>query len=76
MLKPLYISELHAIVTTRFKFTSLQALVKIIKDVITEEKCIALVWCTQINKVVVKYMKNVHADYITTCKIDTTKQKV
>jgi hypothetical protein len=29
------ISELHAIVTTRFKFTSLQAsLVKIIKDVI------------------------------------------
>jgi hypothetical protein len=64
------ISELHAIVTTRFKFTSLQALVKIIKDVITEEKCIALVWCTQINKVVVKYMKNVHADYITTYSKD------
>jgi hypothetical protein len=59
------ISELHCIVKTRFKLTSLNSLIKIIKSIIEEEKCISLVWCTQINKVVVKYMNNVSADYIT-----------
>lgn len=51
------ISELHIIVKTRFKITSLKALIKIIRSIIEEEKCIALVWCTQIEKVVVKYTK-------------------
>lgn len=64
------ISELHAIVSTRFKFTSLPALIKIIKKIINEEKCISLVWCTQINKVVVKYMKNASSEYITTFSRD------
>lgn len=59
------ITELHIITRSRFKFTSLQAVVKIIKEIIEEEKCIALVWCTQINKVVVKYLKNTPAEYIT-----------
>lgn len=64
------ISELHMIVRTRFKFTSLEALIKIIKEIIEEERCIAVVWCTQINKVVVKYMKNVNSDYITSYSRD------
>ena len=64
------ISELHVIVKTRFKITSLKALIKIIKSIIEEEKCIALVWCTQIEKVVVKYTKNISADYITTFSRD------
>jgi hypothetical protein len=59
------ISELHIIVKTRFKLTSLKSLIKIIKEIINEEKCIALVWCTQINKVVVKYMENSNGYYIT-----------
>lgn len=64
------ISELHIIVKTRFKITSLKALIKIIKSIIEEEKCIALVWCTQIEKVVVKYTKNMSAEYITTFSRD------
>jgi len=64
------ISELHIIVKTRFKFTSLNAVIKILKEIISEEKCIAVVWCTQINKVVVKYMKNVDATYITSYSKD------
>lgn len=64
------ISELHLITKTRFKFTSLEALLKILKEIINEEKCISLVWCTQINKVVVKYMKGVPEVYITTYSRD------
>ena len=64
------ISELHAIVQTRFKLTSLTALIKIIKKIINNEKCISLVWCTQIEKVVVKYMRNTSAEYITTFSRD------
>jgi len=59
------VSELHLIVKTRFRLTSLKSLIKIIKEIIDEEKCIALVWCTQINKVVVKYMQNSNGYYIT-----------
>lgn len=70
------ISELHIIVRTRFKITSLKSLIKIIKSIIEEEKCIALVWCTQINKVVVKYMRNVNADYITTYSKDRYYESV
>lgn len=60
------ISELHLIVKSRFRLTSLQALMKIIKEIVNEEKCIALVYCTQINKVVLKYQPNVPKEYITT----------
>lgn len=64
------ISELHLIIKTRYKFTSLQSLLKILKEIINEEKCISLVWCTQINKVVIKYMKGVPGTYITTYSRD------
>jgi hypothetical protein len=59
------VSELHLIVRSRFKFTSLEALLKILKEIIDEEKCVALIWCTQIHKVVVKYQENTPKEYIT-----------
>ena len=59
------VSELHLIVRSRFKFTSLEALLKILKEIIDEEQCVALIWCTQIHKVVVKYQENVPKEYIT-----------
>lgn len=58
------ISELHIITRTRFKLTSLRSLIKIIKEIINEEKCIVLVWCTQIEKVVIKYIDNAPGYYI------------
>lgn len=70
------ISELHIIVKTRFKITSLTSLIKIIKAIITEEKCISLVWCTQIKKVVVKYMPNIDAAYITPYSMDRYYKEV
>jgi len=60
------VSELHLIVKSRFKFTSIEALMKIIKEIIDEEKCVALIWCTQIHKVVIKYQPNVPKAYVTT----------
>jgi len=59
------VSELHLIVISRFKFTSLEALLKILKEIIDEEECVALIWCTQIHKVVVKYQENTPKEYIT-----------
>lgn len=59
------VTELHMIVKSRFKITSLKAVVKIIKELIDEEKKISMVWCTQINKVVIKYLSSVPDSYIT-----------
>jgi hypothetical protein len=59
------VSELHLIVRSRFNLTSLKALLKILKEIIDEEQCVALIWCTQIHKVVVKYQENVPKEYIT-----------
>lgn len=59
------VSELHSIVRSRFKFTSLEALLKILKEIIDEDHCVAMIWCTQIHKVVVKYQENTPKEYIT-----------
>jgi len=70
------ISDLHAIVRSRFKLTSLESLMKILKEITNEEKCIGIVWCKQIEKVVVKYMPNTPGNYITSYSKDnyyTTK---
>lgn len=64
------ISDLHAIVRSRFRLTSLQSLIKILREVINEEKCIGIVWCKQIEKVVVKYMPNTPGNYITSYSKD------
>lgn len=52
------ITELHEIVKSRFPITSLKAIVKIVYQIIEEDKSIILVWCNKINKVVVKYVSN------------------
>ena len=57
------ISELHCIIKSRFPLTSLKALIAILKELIEEDKRIAMVWCTQINKVVIKYVKNTPTNY-------------
>lgn len=59
------ISELHQIIKTRYRLTSLKALLKILKEVIDENKCISIIWCTQIKKVVVRYMTATPGKYIT-----------
>jgi len=64
------ISELHAMTKARYKFTSLNSLLKILKEIVDEEKCISIVWCTQIEKVVVKYMTGVPGKYITSYSRD------
>ena len=58
------ITELHAIVCSRFPVTSLKAIVKIIYEIIAEENAVILVWCNQIEKVVVKYVPNKTAKWI------------
>lgn len=57
------ITELLLIVRSRFKITSLKSVITILKELIEEDKRIALVYCTQINKVVVKYIKNIPTTY-------------
>jgi hypothetical protein len=59
------ISELHIIVKTRFKFTSLSSIMKIIKEIIDEEKCVSIVYCLTINKVVLMYREAIPKQYIT-----------
>lgn len=59
------ITDLHMIVKSRFPKTSLEGIVKIIYEFISEDKAVVLVYCTAINKVVVKYYNNPNASYIT-----------
>lgn len=64
------VTELHAILKSRFKLTTLKATIKILKEIIAEEKNIVMVWCTQINKCVIKYYKNMSSEYITSYSKD------
>lgn len=59
------VTELHAILQSRFKLTTLKATVRILKEIILEEKNIVMVWCTQIKKCVIKYYKNMSSQYMT-----------
>lgn len=59
------ITELHEIVKSRFPVTSLKAIIKIIYQIMEEDKSVILVWCKKINKVVVKYENNKSANWIT-----------
>lgn len=70
------ISELLQIVRSRYKITSLNAVVKLLKELIDENNPIAFVWCTQINKVVVKYVSNTPGNYITSFSRDKYYESV
>jgi len=58
------ITELHALTCSRFPVTSLKAIVKIIFEIIEEENSVILVYCNQIQKVVVKFVPNKTAKWI------------
>ncbi len=58
------ITELHQIVKSRFPITNLNSVVKIIYQIIEENKSIVLVWCSKINKVVIKYQPNEPLNWI------------
>lgn len=59
------VTDLLAIVRSRFPKTSLEGLLKIIHSFIHEDKAVVMVWCNMINKVTLKYYNNPSADYIT-----------
>lgn len=59
------ITELWELTKTRFPATSLNAVVKIIYELIRDDKFICLVWCNKIEKVVVKYVPNTSSKWIT-----------
>lgn len=58
------ISELHEIVKSRFPNTSLNAMIRIIYQLIEKDKHVVLVYCTTVRKVVVKYEPNSASNWI------------
>lgn len=58
------LTELHAIVCARFPKTSFEAIIRIIFEMIEKENSIVLVFCTTVQKVVVKYEPNKTARWI------------
>lgn len=49
------VTDILTIVRTYYPVTSLEAILRIIKTISTKDKRIKLIWCTQINKVVLRY---------------------
>lgn len=58
------VTEIHLMVMSRFPKTSLEAIVRIINELIEEDACITMVWCTQVNKVVLKYYDRATKEYM------------
>ncbi len=58
------ITDLHKIIMSRFPKTTFEAVVKIVKQFMEEDKSVILVWCTQINKPVIKFVNNKAAHWI------------
>ena len=59
------VTELWELTKSRFPYTSLRAMIKILFELIEEDKSVVLVWCGTIQKVVVKYVPNTSAKWIT-----------
>jgi hypothetical protein len=59
------ITELWELTKSRFPATSMKAMVKILFEIIQEDQSVVLVWCDKIQKVVVKYVLNTSAQWIT-----------
>lgn len=58
------ITELHQIVSTRFPKTTFPLILRVIKLLINEDKGLTMVWCTQVEKVVLKYLDHSTHEYI------------
>lgn len=70
------ITELHQMTLVRFPKTSFEAVIRIIKELIDEDAKIAMIYCTQVNKVVLRYYDKATHKYITSYSRDnhyTTK---
>lgn len=59
------ITDLHKIVMSRFINTNFENVVRIVRDFIDEDNSVILVWCTQIEKVVLKYVTNKSSKWAT-----------
>lgn len=59
------VTDLHRIVKSEFPLTSLNAIIRIIKELIDEDACVSMVYCQQINKVVLKYYNKATQNYMT-----------
>lgn len=58
------ITELHRLTLSRFPKTSLEAIVRIIRDLIDENGCIRMVYCNDVCKVVVRLYDKATNQYI------------
>lgn len=58
------ITELHQIVLSRFPNTTFNAILRIIKELIDEKGEIQMVYCTEVNKVVLKYIGQSASSYV------------
>jgi len=54
------VTEIHQLTLSRFPKTTFEAILRIIKELIDEDACIRLTYCTTIKKVVVMYAKAQH----------------
>lgn len=65
------ITELHEVVKSRFPVTSFEAILRIVKTLIDEEGAgVSMVYCTQVNKVVLRYFNKSTKKYITSFSRD------
>ena len=58
------ITDLHKIIISRFPKTTFESVLKIVKQFMEEDKSVILVWCTQINKAVIKFVNNKSSEWI------------
>ena len=69
------VTEILEIVKVHFPKTTLEDILKIIRDLIQEDNQIALIWCTQVKKVVLKYTTNQHKEFVTRYSVDRYNNK-
>lgn len=58
------VTDLYHIVNSRFK-TSFEGFVKILREFMQEDKAVILLWCNQVQRVVIKYVDNPTAKWQT-----------
>lgn len=69
------VTEILEIVRTYYPKTTLLDILKIIKTLIEENAEVALVWCTQVKKVVLKYQSNQEKQFVTQYSVDRYLKK-
>lgn len=57
------VTEVHQMVLARFPKTTFEAILRIIKELIDEDACFRMTYCTTINKVVLMYTSRAGREY-------------